>query len=95
MSSSKDINNVEDLREEILNLNKQLEASLKVQEGLNNSLKEKEALIADLNNSVSDLKSKNYDLFVQVSNKIEEPKVETKEDIMPLSDIINSMIGDE
>lgn len=56
-------------------------------------IKVKEETITSLNTTVSDLKQKNYDLFIQVSTPIETPATETpKENNMSVADIINNLI---
>lgn len=60
----------------------------------NETIKAKETMINTLNSNVSELKQKNYDLFIKVSNNVEQvEKNETEEKEVSTSDIISNLIG--
>nr|DAN06797.1 MAG TPA: Phi29 scaffolding protein [Caudoviricetes sp.] len=86
---------IEELRAEVTKLtneNKKLNEDYNI---IKTQLDEKEKTIENLNSSVSDLKQKNYDLFVQIgtqtkdSQKNEEPK----EPAMSVADITYKLLG--
>lgn len=57
-------------------------------------IKIKDNEITSLNSNVSDLKQKNYDLFIQVSTPIEQPqaKQQHQENKKSVDDIINILL---
>ena len=62
---------------------------------VNDQIKVKEEEITSLNSTVSDLKQKNYDLFIQVSKPIDntETKEETKQEkTISVADIVTNLM---
>ena len=85
---------IEDLRAEIIDYKKQLEQQSTTIENLNNQITTKDSTIENLNKDIGQLKQKNYDLFMQVSNNPQEtPKVKEKE-VISLDTIINNLRGE-
>ena len=85
---------VEELRDYcVKSLEKENEFNQKI-ETLNSQITEKDKTIDSLNSNVSDLKQKNYDLFIKVSNpppNIDTPK---QQEVLTIDELINTMIGD-
>ena len=78
---------------ELENKNKELENNFNT---VSEQIKTKESEITSLNSNISELKQKNYDLFIQVSTPMEKEKpVEIPKDTMSTSDIISKLIGGE
>ena len=71
---------IEDLRAEIINYKKQLE--------------QQTSTIENLNKDIGQLKQKNYDLFMQVSNNPQEPPKEKEKEVISLDTIINNLRGE-
>lgn len=84
----------EEMRAKITELeseNKKLQENFNT---INEQIKVKDNEINLLNSTVSDLKQKNYDLFIQVSSPVEQPTKgeQQKEDTMTVSEVISSLI---
>ena len=85
----------EQMRERITQLeseNKELSEKFNT---VNDQIKVKEEEITSLNSTVSDLKQKNYDLFIQVSKPIDnnEKKEETnQEKTISVADIVTNLM---
>ena len=71
---------IEDLRAEIIDYKKQLE--------------QQSTTIENLNKDIGQLKQKNYDLFMQVSNNPQEPPKEKENEVISLDTIINNLRGE-
>ena len=84
---------IEDLRAEIVEYKKQLENQTATIENLNNQITTKDSTIENLNKDIGQLKQKNYDLFMQVSNNPQETSKEEKE-VISLDTIINNLRGE-
>ena len=87
---------IEDLRAEILDYQSKIEQLNTNIENLNNQITEKDEKITSLNSDIGNLKQKNYDLFMQVSNNPQEPpKPKEKEiEVISLDTIINTIRGE-
>ena len=85
---------IEDLRAEILDYKKQLEQQSTTIENLNNQIITKDTTIENLNKDIGQLKQKNYDLFMQVSNNPQEPSREKEKEVISLDTIINNLRGE-
>ena len=85
---------IEDLRAEIVEYKKQLEQQNTIIENLNNQITNKETTINSLNNDIGQLKQKNYDLFMQVSNNPQEPPKPKEVEVISLDTIINNLRGE-
>ena len=72
---------IEDLRAEIVNYKKQLE--------------QQTTTIENLNKDIGQLKQKNYDLFMQVSNNPQEPPKIQEKEVISLDTIINNLRGEK
>lgn len=88
--------NEEELRAEVTRLeneNKDLQGKIGA---FQTSIEEKDKLIKEHENSIKDLKLKNYDLFIQIPKaKAPEPSQESQEEsTMSLHDVINNMKGE-
>ena len=86
---------IEDLRAEIVEYKKQLEQQNTIIENLNNQITNKETTINSLNNDIGQLKQKNYDLFMQVSNNPQEPPKPKEVEVISLDTIINNLRGEK
>ena len=71
---------IEDLRLEIIDYKKQLE--------------QQTTTIENLNKDIGQLKQKNYDLFMQVSNNPQEPPKNQEKEVISLDTIINNLRGE-
>ena len=85
---------IEDLRAEILDYKKQLEEQSTTIENLNNQITTKDTTIENLNKDIGQLKQKNYDLFMQVSNNPQEIPKEKEKEVISLDTIINNLRGE-
>ena len=85
---------IEDLRAEIINYKKQLEQQSTTIENLNNQITTKDTTIENLNKDIGQLKQKNYDLFMQVSNNPQEPPKTQETEVISLDTIINNLRGE-
>ena len=85
---------IEDLRAEIINYKKQIEQQSTTIENLNNQIMSKDSTIENLNKDIGQLKQKNYDLFMQVSNNPQEPPNEKEKEVISLDTIINNLRGE-
>ena len=85
---------IEDLRAEILDYKKQIENQTTIIENLNNQISTKDSTIENLNKDIGQLKQKNYDLFMQVSNNPQEPPKRQEKEIISLDTIINNLRGE-
>ena len=85
---------IEDLRAEILDYQSKIEQLNTNIENLNNQIKEKDETITTLNSDIGNLKQKNYDLFMQVSNNPQEPPKEKEIEVISLDTIINTIRGE-
>ena len=85
---------IEDLRAEIINYKKQLEQQSTTIENLNNQITTKDSTIENLNKDIGQLKQKNYDLFMQVSNNPQEPPKTQETEVISLDTIINNLRGE-
>ena len=86
---------IEDLRAEIVEYKKQLEQQNTIIENLNNQISNNETMITNLNNDIGQLKQKNYDLFMQVSNNPQEPPKPKDVEVISLDTIINNLRGEK
>ena len=86
---------IEDLRVEIVEYKKQLEQQNTIIENLNNQITNKETTINSLNNDIGQLKQKNYDLFMQVSNTPQTPPEPKPVEVVSLDTIINTIRGED
>ena len=86
---------IEDLRAEIIDYKKQLEQQSTTIENLNNQITTKDTTIENLNKDIGQLKQKNYDLFMQVSNNPQEPPKEKEIEVISLDTIINTIRGED
>lgn len=88
----------EQMREKITQLeseNKKLNENLNT---VNEQIKVKDEQITSLNSTVSDLKQKNYDLFIQVSKPIDntqqqQQQQQQQQNAMSLTDIATKLTG--
>ena len=71
---------IEDLRAEIIDYKKQIENQT--------------TIIENLNKDIGQLKQKNYDLFMQVSNNPQEPPKNQEKEVISLDTIINNLRGE-
>ena len=85
---------IEDLRAEIINYKKQIEQQSTTIENLNNQITTKDSTIENLNKDIGQLKQKNYDLFMQVSNNPQEPPNNQEKEVISLDTIINNLRGE-
>ena len=85
---------IEDLRAEILDYQSKIEQLNTNIENLNNQINEKDKTITTLNSDIGNLKQKNYDLFMQVSNNPQEPPKEKEIEVISLDTIINTIRGE-
>ena len=85
---------IEDLRAEIIDYKKQLDQQSITIENLNNQITTKDTTIENLNKDIGQLKQKNYDLFMQVSNNPQEPPNEKEKEVISLDTIINNLRGE-
>ena len=85
---------IEDLRAEIIDYKKQLEQQSTTIENLNNQITTKDTTIENLNKDIGQLKQKNYDLFMQVSNNPQEPTKIQEKEVISLDTIINNLRGE-
>ena len=86
---------IEDLRAEILDYQSKIEQLNTNIENLNNQINEKDETITALNSDIGNLKQKNYDLFMQVSNNPQEPPKEKEIEVISLDTIINTIRGED
>ena len=85
---------IEDLRAEIIDYKKQIENQTTIIENLNNQISTKDTTIENLNKDIGQLKQKNYDLFMQVSNNPQEPPKNQEKEVISLDTIINNLRGE-
>ena len=87
---------IEDLRAEILDYQSKIEQLNTNIENLNNQINEKDRTITTLNSDIGNLKQKNYDLFMQVSNNPQESPIpkEKEIEVISLDTIINTIRGE-
>ena len=87
---------IEDLRAEILDYQSKIEQLNTNIENLNNQINEKDRTITTLNSDIGNLKQKNYDLFMQVSNNPQESTIpkEKEIEVISLDTIINTIRGE-
>ena len=85
---------IEDLRAEIIDYKKQLEQQSTTIENLNNQIITKDTTIENLNKDIGQLKQKNYDLFMQVSNNPQESPKNQEKEVISLDTIINNLRGE-
>ena len=85
---------IEDLRAEIINYKKEIDQQKVTIDNLNNQLSTKDTTIESLNKDIGNLKQKNYDLFMQVSNNPQEPPKEKEIEVISLDTIINNLRGE-
>ena len=85
---------IEDLRAEIIDYKKQIENQTTIIENLNNKISTKDSTIENLNKDIGQLKQKNYDLFMQVSNNPQEPPKNQEKEVISLDTIINNLRGE-
>ena len=86
---------IEDLRAEIINYKKQIEQQSSTIENLNNQITTKDTTIENLNKDIGQLKQKNYDLFMQVSNTPQTPPNPKLVEVVSLDTIINTIRGED
>ena len=85
---------IEDLRAEILDYQSEIEQLNTNIENLNNQINEKDKTITTLNSDIGNLKQKNYDLFMQVSNTPQTPPDPKPVEVVSLDTIINTIRGE-
>ena len=85
---------IEDLRVEIINYKKQIEQQSTTIENLNNQITTKDSTIENLNKDIGQLKQKNYDLFMQVSNNPQEPPKIQENEVISLDTVISNLGGE-
>ena len=85
---------IEDLRAEIIDYKKQIVQQSTTIENLNNQISTKDTTIENLNKDIGQLKQKNYDLFIQVSNNPQEPPKPQENEVISLDTIINNLRGE-
>lgn len=87
----------EQMRERIVELENENRKLTENYETVNSQIKVKDDEITSLNSTVSELKQKNYDLFIQVSKPIdkeEETNTNTQsQSAMSLSDVATKLTG--
>ena len=86
---------IEELRAEIINYKKQIENQTTTIENLNNQITTKDSTIENLNKDIGQLKQKNYDLFMQVSNTPQTPPEPKPVEVVSLDTIINTIRGED
>ena len=86
---------IEDLRAEILEYQSKIEQLNTNIENLNNQINEKDKTITTLNSDIGNLKQKNYDLFMQVSNTPQTPPEPKPVEVVSLDTIINTIRDEE
>ena len=86
---------IEDLRAEILEYQSKIEQLNTNIENLNNQINEKDKTITTLNSDIGNLKQKNYDLFMQVSNTPQTPPEPKPVEVVSLDTIINTIRGED
>ena len=86
---------IEDLRAEILEYQSKIEQLNTNIENLNNQITEKDKTITTLNSDIGNLKQKNYDLFMQVSNTPQTPPEPKPVEVVSLDTIINTIRGED
>ena len=86
---------IEDLRAEILDYQSKIEQLNTNIENLNNQINEKDETITTLNSDIGNLKQKNYDLFMQVSNTPQTPPEPKPLEVVSLDTIINTIRGED
>ena len=86
---------IEDLRAEILEYQSKIEQLNTNIENLNNQINEKDKTITTLNSDIGNLKQKNYDLFMQVSNTPQTPPEPKQVEVVSLDTIINTIRGED
>lgn len=86
---------IEELRAEVTKLNNENKQLTENYNTIKSQLDEKEKTIENLNSSVSDLKQKNYDLFVQIGTQTKDTQKneEPKEPTMSVADITYKLLG--
>lgn len=83
----------EEMRARITELEKENKSLQDNFNTIQEQIKTKESEITSLNSTVSDLKQKNYDLFIQVSTPVDTPQEKPQqENTVSVADIINSLI---
>ena len=85
---------IEDLRAEIIDYKNQIEQQSTTIENLNSQISSKDTTIENLNKDIGQLKQKNYDLFMQVSNNPQEPPKVKEKEVISLDTIINNLRGE-
>ena len=85
---------IEDLRAEIIDYKNQIENQTATIENLNNQISTKDSTIENLNKDIGQLKQKNYDLFMQVSNNPQAPPRIQEKEVISLDTIINNLRGE-
>lgn len=86
----------EQMRERIVELENENKKLTENYETVNSQLKVKDDEITSLNSTVSELKQKNYDLFIQVSKPIDKEETNTNtqsQSAMSLSDVATKLTG--
>ena len=86
---------IEDLRAEILEYQSKIEQLNTNIENLNNQINEKDKTITTQNSDIGNLKQKNYDLFMQVSNTPQTPPEPKQVEVISLDTIINTIRGED
>ena len=89
--------NEEELRAEVTRLTNENKSLTDKYNILNEQIKTKDDEINSLNSTVSDLKQKNYDLFIQLPNNInadKESNIPTQsENTISTADVISQLLG--
>lgn len=87
----------EQMRERIIELENENKTLYENFNTVSEQIKVKDNEITSLNSTVSDLKQKNYDLFIQVSNPIENintiKELPKTEETKSVADIVSNLLG--
>lgn len=85
----------EEMREQITKLTEENKTMKENFNTVNSQLETKDKEIASLHGTVSELKQKNYDLFVKVQTPVELNIDEPKVKIPSMEEVINKLKGDK
>ena len=91
----------EEMREKIVSLENENKDLLDKYNTVSEQIKVKDDEITSLNSKVSDLKQKNYDLFIQIPNSSNNEETQTQtqkssittERTMSIADVVSNLLG--
>ena len=91
----------EEMREKIVSLENENKDLLDKYNTVSEQIKVKDEEITSLNSKVSDLKQKNYDLFIQIPNSSNNEETQTQtqkssittERTMSIADVVSNLLG--